>query len=188
MNSINLENPQSLADRDIDEDWCNDSVPPNVKEPKEIYVTSRYQSSRNNLIPNVCRAVRIPGTHKVEILPVIVSHEASESSKTFDCRGSWSAFLDNARRLDNQGKTDAALDLIFDQIDEMMLAGQFAKVDQILKNLVPDNYSVELLLGLLTITSPAKNILTHRQEFFQQVEQTLHRRGENEDGLLFGLS
>lgn len=97
------------------------------------------------------------------------------------------AFLDLARRLDKSGQTDAALDIVFDQIDEMLLAGKFKKVNQLLVDTETDNYSVELLLGILTATLPAKNQLQDRAEFYKRTARTLHSRGELQEGLLVGL-
>lgn len=106
-----------------------------------------------------------------------------------ECCGDATAesFFDRARRLDQRGQTDAALDIIFDQIDEMLLAGEFDRVDQLLIEIMPGDFSVDLLLGLLTATLPAKNRLSNREAFFERVAQTLHDRGEAKDGLLVGL-
>ena len=118
----------------------------------------------------------------------------------FELRWAWSSasidrpdqtparsFLENARRLDEHRQTDAALDLIFDQIDEMLLAGKFVEVDQLLQDISPSDYSVELLLGILTATLPAKDELSSRAQFFQQVREVLRERGELKEGLLVGL-
>ena len=97
------------------------------------------------------------------------------------------SFLDQARRLDGLGQTDTALDIIFDQVDEMLLAGEFDRVNQLLVDTSVDEYSVELLLGVLTATLPAKGQLPDRCAFFQRVAQTLEARGGLQDGLLVGL-
>lgn len=96
-------------------------------------------------------------------------------------------FLQQANHLDRRGHTDAALDIVFEQIDELLLDGEFAQVDRLLSDIVPAAYSADLLLGILTITLPAKHRLSQRQMFYQQVEQALVQRDEMEDGLLVGL-
>ena len=96
-------------------------------------------------------------------------------------------FLDRARRLDQHGQTDAALDLIFDQIDEMLLGDESDRVDAILSEIAPDTFSVDLLVGLLTVTLPAKKLLFNRSAFFTKVEQSLRERGKLDDRLLVGL-
>jgi len=97
------------------------------------------------------------------------------------------SFLDNARRLDQISQPDSALDIIFDQIDEMLLAGQFDRIDELLIETATDDYSVEVLLGILPATLPAKDRLPSRDAFFERVTQTLQTRGELKDGLLVGL-
>ena len=96
-------------------------------------------------------------------------------------------FLVHADRLDKHGKTDTALDIIYDQIDEMLRAGKFADVNDCLRNVATDNHSVHILLALLTITLAAKRKLPDRAAFYARTVATLKSRGELEDGLLIGL-
>lgn len=96
-------------------------------------------------------------------------------------------FIEQAKQLDRRGHTDAALDLIYDQIDEKLLAGGFDEVDQILTSVLVADLSVDLLLALLTATLSAKKRLKQRAEFFEKVQQSLRDRKELEDGLLVGL-
>jgi hypothetical protein len=98
-----------------------------------------------------------------------------------------SSFLDRARRLGNVGQTDAALDIIFDQIDELLLSRDFARVDELLSTTLANDLSADLLLGILTATLPAKSHLVQRTTFYEQVEAALRERGELEDDLLVGL-
>ena len=65
-------------------------------------------------------------------------------------------FVERANRLDRLGQTDAALDLLYDQIDQLLRTGKVQKVDSILEHLDLSVFSVHLLLGLLTSTLPAK--------------------------------
>ena len=92
-----------------------------------------------------------------------------------------------ANRLDKLGQTDAAIDVVFDRIDEMLLAGQFEQVDRLFDNTNPCDFSVELLLGLRTVTRPAKSRLFNRADFYEQVRRSLHERGETDERLLEGL-
>jgi len=96
-------------------------------------------------------------------------------------------FLDRARRLDELGRIDSALDVVYNYIDEMLLAGKFSELDDRLSSTECDEYSVDLLLALLTITYAAKRHLPHRQRFYAQVEQSIRAKGEWEEGLLYGL-
>lgn len=97
------------------------------------------------------------------------------------------SFVDRARRLDEAGSTDSALDLIYDSIDEMLLRGEFPKVDAVLQHLRIEDLSVDLLLGILTATLPARHRLCERAKAYFKIEENLHQRGELEEGLLTGL-
>ncbi|MCH7989825.1 MAG: hypothetical protein IID46_11845 [Planctomycetes bacterium] len=97
------------------------------------------------------------------------------------------SFVRRAQRLDEQGRTDAALDLIYDSIDEMLRNGQFSNLDSLLVQLPTNTLSPDMLLGVLTATLPARSRLSNRKEFFHNVEASLKERGEYEDGLLTGL-
>ena len=101
--------------------------------------------------------------------------------------GSEPQFLAQAKRLVDHGKIDAAIDIIFDQIDEMLLARQFERVDQILRDVECRGYSIDILLSLLTITLAAKRHLPSRPAFYDLVVSTLGERNELSDGVLIGL-
>jgi antitoxin (DNA-binding transcriptional repressor) of toxin-antitoxin stability system len=96
-------------------------------------------------------------------------------------------FVLRAQRLDRHGRTDAALDLIYDQVDEWMHRAEFDRLDGILENLPVADLSLDILLGLLTATLPAKRRLVSRAKLFHEIEQVLRDRGDYEDGLLVGL-
>jgi hypothetical protein len=118
---------------------------------------------------------------------VIDSFGKMVAEKADESKTAVGSFLGNARRLDKCGQTDTALDIIFDQIDEMLLAGEFDRLNQLLIDTDTKQYSVDLLLGILTATLPAKDRLPSRTDFFPRVEQTLRSRGELKEGLLIGL-
>jgi hypothetical protein len=82
---------------------------------------------------------------------------------------------------------DSMLDAIYNNIDDMLLAGKFSTVDNLLISTDCDKHSVDMLLALLTITYAARQHLPHRQEFYTMVEKSIRDRGEWEDGLLYGL-
>jgi len=95
--------------------------------------------------------------------------------------------INHAKRLDQSGQTDAALDIIFDLIDEMLLADQFEQVDRTLVGSWPRDLSTDLLLAFLTATLPARERLPHLRAFVENVRQVLQDRDENVDGQLVGL-
>jgi antitoxin (DNA-binding transcriptional repressor) of toxin-antitoxin stability system len=102
-------------------------------------------------------------------------------------RGGQETFVLRAQRLDRRGRTDAALDLIYDQVDESMHRAQFDRLDSILANLPVADLSMDILLGILTATLPATRRLGSRAKLFQKIEQVLRNRGDYEEGLLVGL-
>lgn len=113
---------------------------------------------------------------------VVRERSATASSASSAC--SW---LDGARRLDRQEQTDAALDLLYDNVDELLRGGRFAELGRLLDAVQTAEYSADLLLGLLTATLPARSRLPARAAFFERVQRTLQQRGELESGLLTGL-
>ena len=100
---------------------------------------------------------------------------------------SCTSFIDRARRLDKLGHTDAALDLLYDAIDECLTAGRFSELASCLRGIQPASLSLDLLLGILTVTLPAKSRLPTREAFKDKVERVLRQRGEWEVGILTGL-
>jgi hypothetical protein len=97
------------------------------------------------------------------------------------------AFVEQANRLVKIGQIDAALDLIYDRIDTFLINHKFGDVDSILKHVNAEQFSVDILLGLLTSTLPARTQLPARGAFFEKVEREITKRGEWEEGLLTGL-
>lgn len=121
-----------------------------------------------------------------EVIPGSIDvTKAGHSKEAVKCRKD--TFLLRAQKLDEHGQTDAALDLIYDQVDELMQRGEFDRLNSLLKTVNTDELSTDLLLGILTSTLPARNKLTERRSFFAAAKQSIDSRGENEDGLLTGL-
>lgn len=100
-------------------------------------------------------------------------------------RAGW--FISNAQQLVQAGRVEAALDSIYDQIDEMMRQGNFAELDRVLSGLAVAELSFHVLLGVLTATLPIRTRLPSRPGLFRRIGQILQERGENEEGLLTGL-
>jgi len=79
------------------------------------------------------------------------------------------------------------LDLIYDSVDELMRQGEFQQLDALLAGLPVAEMSVDVLLGYLTASLPARSRLPSRNALYAKTEQTLKERGELEAGLLHGL-
>jgi hypothetical protein len=96
-------------------------------------------------------------------------------------------FITRAQRLAQLGKTNAALDLLYDSIDGFMRRGEFPALDSFIARAPVATLSSDILLGLLTATLPARSRLSSRKTLLSNVEATLRSRGEYEEGLLAGL-
>jgi hypothetical protein len=97
------------------------------------------------------------------------------------------SFVEGARHLVEKGNIDSALDLIYDQIDEMLRKAEFSKLDLVLAELPVSDLSIDLLLGILTATLPARSRLSNRAHLFAEIVGVLTERREYQDGLLTGL-
>ena len=99
-----------------------------------------------------------------------------------------SAMLRLAMKLDAEGRTDEALDIIYDTIDEALRAGRFEDCSKFLdSNDNIDACSLDILLGLLTSTSPAKSKIVQWYRFLSRVRVLLHKLGLDPEPLLDGF-
>jgi len=96
-------------------------------------------------------------------------------------------FLRPVIRLENIGHVDAALDVLYDRIEDLLKAKQFLALDELFQQAIADSMSVDIILGLLTATLPARKRLPTRSRFFATAESSIKTRGEWEEGLLTGL-
>ena len=96
-------------------------------------------------------------------------------------------FLSRANQLASRGYIDTGIDIVYDAVDEMLRHGEFPRVDAILTETQPKEYSIDIMLALLTSTLPATHRLPARRAFYDRFETWLKTAGEYEDGLLTGL-
>lgn len=82
---------------------------------------------------------------------------------------------------------DKELDRIYDSVDKLMKTGQFSALDKLLARVEVKSASVDILLGYLTATLPAKKSLLGRSYFFDQVRLELIKLDEDPVALLKGL-
>lgn len=95
--------------------------------------------------------------------------------------------LKSAKRLEGEGRTDAALDMVYDMIDDLLCAGQFDECDRLLNDADPDGCSTDILLCLLTATLPASDKLPRREKLMGLARKVIRRRGLDAEELLAGL-
>jgi hypothetical protein len=96
-------------------------------------------------------------------------------------------FMERVMRLEEKGNIDTALDLLYDKIDAKLKAGQLGEIDMFLQKLNVAILSLDLLLGILTASLPARYKLPPRGVFYKKVEEVLKQRNEWEENLLSGL-
>src|SRR5574343_576104 len=87
-------------------------------------------------------------------------------------------FITEIKRLQEDPTPDDVVDYIFDEINELLLSGDFELVDTILSivGLDASSYSLDALLSFLTITCTAVNLLPSRGQFFEVVKNEFIKR------------
>ena len=96
-------------------------------------------------------------------------------------------FLRPVTALEKSGHIDAALDVLYDRVDDLLKLKRFATLDALLEEAKVDSLSVDLILGLLTASLPARSKLSARCRFYAEATESIRRRCAWEDGLLAGL-
>lgn len=112
---------------------------------------------------------------------------SSGYAKNSSAESSKHGFLSSANQLASHGYIDSGIDVVYDAVDEMLRHGEFPRVDAILTETQPKEYSIDIMLALLTSTLPASSRLPSRRAFYRRFETWLRTTGEYEDGLLTGL-
>lgn len=100
-----------------------------------------------------------------------------------------SKLIEKAKILAESGRVDAATDLIFRTIDNLMRDEELDEIDSIIENIDCDELGEDLLLGVLTATLPVKSQLKNRNQFVKSIEEFfLEKYGpEKSTELLSGL-
>ncbi len=76
-------------------------------------------------------------------------------------------------RLGKLGKTDAALDLLYDTLDDLLLDHRYAECEKYLRDIDPEELPNAVLVGLLTITFAARNFLRERSSAYGRIAKKL---------------
>ena len=85
--------------------------------------------------------------------------------------------LEQVYELSASAHTDAAIDLVFDAIDDALFAGEFAEVDALLARVDVSRLDSHVTCGFLTITSAAAEHLPARPDFAQRAQKRLEELG-----------
>jgi hypothetical protein len=84
----------------------------------------------------------------------------------------WQPFLEQLKHLRS---VDAGLDLIFDTIDNLLMADGFEEINELFPQINIEEYDDSLNLGFLTITIWCKTELPNRAEFYNRLYKKIIR-------------
>ena len=97
------------------------------------------------------------------------------------------SWLSQVNKLATMGSVDSALDILYDKVDFLLREGKLSKVDEILESANPETLNINIILGLLTTTLPAKTKLKVRGTFYETVEAYVNDQFDDTAGILIGL-
>jgi hypothetical protein len=118
------------------------------------------------------------------VTPVVVGQPTTKRGRPSGAHTSW---IDASIALWESGKTTESLDVIFDFIDDLLLASKFEECDSALAKLPVGRLSNAQMVTLLTATAPAKDRLPARSTLFANCKNEIHARGADAENLLVGL-
>lgn len=76
--------------------------------------------------------------------------------------------------LQKAGDIEISLDYVFNTIDDLLIEGQFDLCNSLLDNIEIKELDINILIGILTITSEFKEKLYIRESFFQKVQDFIY--------------
>lgn len=147
---------------------------------------------------------KLKATFKLDVAPFLIECEALLQG--FDILNSTQGFadlqwvnrstvpaskrwkwLDAAIQDDRAGKPVQALGHIFRAVDELFSKDNFGEVDVFLSAIPPSQLSVNLIVGILSITRPASDRLLNREQFFKDAWRFIEESGRDATKLLGNL-
>ena len=69
------------------------------------------------------------------------------------------------------GERHDAIELIYDEVDALLRAGDFGQVDALLREVEPEAWSATHLLAFVSITRAAKHLLAERESLLDRVRK-----------------
>lgn len=113
-----------------------------------------------------------------------LAQEVSDTNETEEAQRFLAAVFDT----DHQLNIDQRLDQIYDQLDDWLLEGRFSLCDRVMELLHTQHTEtclneLDLGIGFLTITGPARHRLPARDSFATALKEGLKQRGISEKEL-----
>jgi hypothetical protein len=90
-------------------------------------------------------------------------------------------FFRELSELSDADEIDAGLDFAFDTIDDLLLDGRFTECNQLIANVDVTRFDPAILVGFLTITAAARDILDARPALVDAVRRRLAERTSPEE-------
>ena len=101
---------------------------------------------------------------------------------------SFSPELEDIYKLVAEEKNDLAIDILFDLVDGILASEKFNRVDDLIREIDLDQLNTNLMVGLLCITSAAKDKLSERASLVEHIEARFRITDlERIEGLMQGL-
>lgn len=88
--------------------------------------------------------------------------------------------LDNLYELSRKNETDAALDLLFEEVDEAFLAGEFVRVDQFLRLVNPNRLNTSVRVGVLVAANWAQTKLPYYKTLYDKMVASVDQTNKAE--------
>lgn len=95
--------------------------------------------------------------------------------------------LEKTKRESRESDTVTVIDAVFDFINDS-LSDDPSQVDVLLNDLDVSTLQTGVIVGIVTATHPAKDMLSTRDEFVRLAKAEITERGEWEDGLFDGFN
>lgn len=115
------------------------------------------------------------------------SLQGEEREPSANSNAATKTWLYDLYALVQEEEIDDAIDLLFDQVDDLLLAGDFEECNNLLLSIDVKMLDVNLLVALLTITYPAKDELRDRGSVVRRIAKRLRALApERAEGLLRG--
>lgn len=136
----------------------------------------------------MCVAFASVARYLEEVSRFLVSETAEEPSVTRENVDA-PTWLNDVYSYVAQGRVDPAVDLLFQHVDDLLSAGQFARCDDLIRTIDLKRFDTNLLVGVLSVTLGAADKLSARASLVEKVAVRLGELAPSRvDRLLSGIS
>ena len=133
-----------------------------------------FNCQKNSIIPNNYEPINFPCE---SIFDAIVTMEINTIlQEDIENHIAISNFFYKLGKVYSQVSIDDTLDFVFKTIDKMLLDRKFILCDKLFSQIVVENFSIDILLGIATVTFPWRDKLSCRDNFIQKTKDYLIRK------------